>query len=259
MLSVIRSGPAYLFDLKTVTDAARREGLNQDRFLTLKIGALLTRKKLRSTLLCCYTPYNGSFTLTVCAKHAGDLSDLDAWIPGCLEFGRETPLPTRAAPFIFYDGSQIHRVYAVRKQSATGYYVCDCALCDLPYSEREIWVRGEKRAPLFPTPPETGSVEKATPEKTEYALYLRTYKRGEDIIPNFEQGFSVSQSGYYICDMGCLYGLCLAEAEKADYEAIRDRPNQFTDYSVVPTAPSENFAVDGTHLTLQYAICEWIR
>ena len=138
------SGIVYLFHFNTVANAARSEGMNLDSFLTLKIGYALARKKLRSNLLVCYTSYEGLFTLTVCSKQKVDLSDLRFLLPGCLEFGHEDPLPTRAAPFIFYGGLQIHRLYSVREQPTTGYYVCDCALCDLPHSERERWVRGGK-------------------------------------------------------------------------------------------------------------------
>ena len=59
--------------------------------------------------------------------------------------------------------------------------------------------------------------------------------------------------------MGCVYGMCLAEAEKDDYEEIRKRPDQFVDYSAVPIEPSEEFVVDGTNFTLQYTLCKWIR
>ena len=245
------SGIAYLFDFNTVTNAARSEGMNLDSFLTLKIGYSLTRKKLRSNLLVCYTSYEGRFILTVCSKRNADLSDLRSLLPGCLEFGREGSLPTRAAPFIFYGGLQIYRLYSVREQPGTGYYVCDCALCDLPHSRREIWVRGEKR--------ETAKVETGIHRKTGYSLYLRRYQKGENAFPNFEQNFSVSQSDYYICDMGCVYGMCLGEAEKDDYEEIRERPDQFVDYSAVPIEPSEEFVVDGTNFTLQHTLCKWIR
>ena len=253
------SGIVYLFHFNTVANAARSEGMNLDSFLTLKIGYALTRKKLRSNLLVCYTSYEGLFTLTVCSKQKVDLSDLRLLLPGCLEFGHEDPLPTRAAPFIFYGGLQIYRLYSVREQPTTGYYVCDCALCDLPHSEREGWVRGEKRVSRFSTTPETVEVEKGIHRKTGYSLYLRRYRKGENTFPNFEQNFSVSQSGYYVCDMGCVYGMCLAAAEKDDYEEIRERSDQSVDYSAVPIEPSEDFVVDGTNFTLQHTLCKWIR
>ncbi len=253
------SGIAYLFNFNTVTDAARSEGMNLDNFLTLKIGYSLTRKKLRSNLLVCYTSYEGLFTLTVCSKHKTYLSDLSSLLPGCLEFGREGALPTRAAPFIFYGGLQIYRLYSVREQPATGHYVCDCALCDLPHSRRERWIRGEKRVSSPFTTTETAEVEKGIHRKTGYSLYLRRYQKGENTFPNFEQNFSVAQSGYYICDMGCVYGMCLAEGQKDDYEEIREHPDQYVDYSAVPIEPSEEFIVDDTNFTLQHTLCKWIR
>ena len=253
------SGIASLFDFRTVTDAARSEGMSLDNFLTLKIGYTLARKTLRSNILVCYTSYHGLFALTICSKHKVDLSDLRSLLPGCLEFGREGALPTRAAPFIFYGGLQIYRLYSVREQPTTGYYVCDCALCDLPHSELEKWVRGEKRDSGLFTAPETTDVEKGVHRKTGYSLYLRRYQKGEHTFINLELDYSLSQSGYYVCDMGCVYGLCLAEAEKDDYEEIRDRPDQLIDYSAVPLQPSEDFVVDGTNLALQHALCRWTR
>ncbi len=253
------SGIAYLYDFNTVTDAARSEGMSLDSFLTLKIGYALTRKKLRSNILLCYTSYQGLFVLTVCSKHKADLPDLISLLPDCLEFGREDSIPTRAAPFIFYGGLQIYRLYSVREQPATGYYVCDCALCDLLHSKREKWVRGEKRDSGLFTTPKTAEVETGIHRKTGYSLYLRHYQRGENTFINFDLNYSLSQSGYYVCDMGCVYGMCLAEAEKDDYEEIRDRPDQSVDYSAVPFHPSEEFIVDGTNFTLQHTLCKWIR
>ncbi len=250
------SGIAYLFDFHEVTSAAQGEGMNLDRFLTLKIGSYLVRKKLRSNVLFCYTSYQGLFMLTVCSKHNIDLSNIRVLLPGCLEFGRESFLPARAAPFIFYGGLQFYRLYSVREQSATGYYVCDCALCDLPYAKRDGWVRGEKRTATSVTTQET---EKRVDKKQGYSLYLRTYCPGENVFPVFDQSISLSSSGYYVCDMGCVYGTCIAEACKDDYERIQDQPEQHVDYSAVPIQPSEEFDFDGINFTLQHALCKWTR
>lgn len=248
------SGIAYLFDFQKLTDAAKNERMNLDKFLTLKIGSLLIRKKLRSNVLLCYTLFDSQFMLTVCSKNNIDMSNIRTVLPRYLEGGRLSSLPTRAAPFIFYGGLQLYRLYSVREQPATGYYVCDCALCDLPYAKREGWVRGETR-----TIQATTEGEKGVPKKQGYSLYLRQYCPGEDVFPSFEQGFSLSHSNYYVCDMGCVFGTCIAEARKDDYERIRDHPEQYVDYSAVPIEPSEEFAIDGINFTLQHAFCKWTR
>ena len=255
------SGLAYLFDFHEVTGAAQGEGMNLDRFLTLRIGSFLARKKLRSNVLLCYTSYQGLFILTVCSKYNTDLSNINSWLPGCLEFGREDSLPARAAPFMFYGGLQIYRLYSVREQPATGYYVCDCALCDLPHARKERWVRGEKRTATFTTKQVTAETEKGVRGKQGYSLYLRQYCRGEDVFPSFGQNnsFSLSSSGYYVCDLGCVFGTCIAEARKDDYERIRDQPEHHADYSTIPIEPSEELAVDGINYTLQHALCKWTR
>jgi len=141
-----------------------------------------------------------------------------------------------------------------------GYYVCDCALCDLPHAQREGWVRGEKRVAAFATTQETAKVEKDVHRQKGYSLYLRLYRRGETDPYNISpQISSLSDSGYYVCDMGCVYGMCLAEAQKDDYDNIRDQPDQHVDYSAVPIEPSEEFKVDGINFTLLHALCRWTR
>lgn len=245
-------GQAYWFDWQKVINAAQNEGMNLDRYLILKIGSFLSHKKLRSNLLLCYTSHQGRFMLMVCSKHNTNLSFLHL-LPGYLESGQDY-LPTRAAPFIFYGGLQIYRLYSVREQPATGYYICDCALCDLPYARKESWVRGEIR-----TVQATAETEKGVHGKQGYSLYLRQYCPGENVFPSFEQGFSLSRSSYYICDMGCVFGTCIAAAQKDDYERIRDQPEQHVDYSAVPIQPSEEFDVDGINFTLQHALCKWTR
>ena len=248
------SGIAYLFDFHKVTSAAQDEGMNLDRFLTLRIGSFLACKKLRSNVLFCYTSYQGKFIITVCSKSNTYMSNISSSLPGCLEIGREDFLPARAAPFIFYGGLQIYRLYSVREQLATGYYVCDCALCDLPYAKRDGWVRGEIR-----TAQVTAETEKGVRGKQGYSLYLRQYCAGEDIFPSVEQGFSLSRSNYYVSDMGCVFGTCIARAQKDDYEKIRDQPEQHVDYSAVPIEPSEELHFDGINFTLQHALCKWTR
>jgi len=50
-------GDAYWIDWQKATDAARSEGMNLDRFLTMRIGSFFARKRLRSNVLVCYTPH----------------------------------------------------------------------------------------------------------------------------------------------------------------------------------------------------------
>ncbi len=273
-------GQAYWFDWQKVRNAAQNEGMNLDRYLILKIGSFLSHKKLRSNLLLCYTPHQGRFMLMVCSKHNTNLSFLHL-LPGYLESGQDY-LPTRAAPFIFYGGLQLYRIYCIQEQPVTGFYVCDCSLCDLPYSKTETWVRGEGNLrhlhgqrrhvvtenELFGEQGyllyemlarERRKCMHVVSKEQVYSLFLRLYCPGEDTFPNLKQSFSLSRSSYYVCDMGCQYGICIAEAQRKDYEGIREHPEHHYDYSAVPVEPSEEIKTDSRHFALQHVFSKWIR
>ena len=273
-------GQAYWFDWQKMKDAARSEGMNLDKFLTMKIGSFLARKKLRSNVLLCYTPHQGRFMLMVCSKHNTNFSFLHSF-PGDLESGQDY-LPTRAAPLIFYGGLQLYRLYCIQEQPATGYYVCDCSLCDLPYSKLDTWVRGEGNLQHLQGQRRYVETENELLGEQSYLLYemlarerrkrmhvvskeqvytffLRLYRPGEDSFPNFEQGFSLSHSSYYVCDMGCQYGVCIAEAQHKDYKNIQEQTEHYYDYSTVPVEPSEKLKTDGMNFALQHVFCKWIR
>ena len=117
-------GDSYWFNWQKVIDAALKEKTNLDKFLTLRIGSFFARKRLRSNVLICYTPYQDRFVLSVCSKYNANLYKVLSSIPGYLEYGRDY-LPPLAMPFIFFGGLQIYRLYCIQENPTTSYYIFD--------------------------------------------------------------------------------------------------------------------------------------
>lgn len=120
-------GDAFWFDWEAVAEAARSQGMNLDRFLTLRLASFFASKRLRSNVLICYAPYQNRFMLSVCSKRQTNFLKVlhsSHGMPGYLEYGQDYVPPT-AAPFLFYGGMQLYRVYHIRERPSSANYVCD--------------------------------------------------------------------------------------------------------------------------------------
>ena len=96
-------GDTYWFDWQTVAKAVQSQGMNLDRFQTLRLVSFFARRKPRSNVLICYTPYQDRFVLSVCSKQNISLMDalhVTSGMPGNLDYGQDY-LPPTAAPVVF--------------------------------------------------------------------------------------------------------------------------------------------------------------
>jgi len=120
-------GDSYWFEWDAVLDAVKKQKLNLDTFLTLRLAHSLANKKPKSNILVFYAPTNDRFALTVCSRRSVSLLDVldsTAGMPGYLEYGQGHVQPV-ARPFLFYNGKEIYRVYEVEDPEPDEYYVCD--------------------------------------------------------------------------------------------------------------------------------------
>lgn len=120
-------GDSYWFEWNAVLDAVKKQKMNLDSFLTLRLAHFLTKKKPKSNILIFYAPTNDRFALTVCSRRSVSFLDVlhsTAGMPGYLAYGQDHVLPI-AHPFLFYNGTEIYRVYEVEDPEPDAYYFSD--------------------------------------------------------------------------------------------------------------------------------------
>ncbi len=109
---IVGQTTCYHFDELTAAAASANE--NIDRFLTKAIVAGLAGKPVKSRLLFWYAPGNEHLFLSFTDKRLQVYFPWMHEIPGYFEQGRE-PLHDNAAPILYYDGKNTHRIYELPK------------------------------------------------------------------------------------------------------------------------------------------------
>lgn len=134
---VIISQNTYYVAVK-VEAAAASQGNNIDRFFTKAILAGMAINRVKGPLVFWFAPLQGLFLLSFTDKRLKSKCWWRLDIPGYYEQG-QAPLPQHAAPFIYYDGSNIYRIYPLPNDFETDkHYLSDfCGMGGLYVGETD--------------------------------------------------------------------------------------------------------------------------
>lgn len=120
-------GKLFRYDWQAVQDAAEREGLNLDRFLTLRLVSFYAAKRLKPSILIWFAPFPQGFCLTVSCRSNVNLFEAlhsSGGMPGFLEYGSDF-VPQNAAPMFYATGGLLYRTYEVIDPEEDELYICD--------------------------------------------------------------------------------------------------------------------------------------
>ncbi|MBI5846633.1 MAG: hypothetical protein HZB31_01525 [Nitrospirae bacterium] len=117
-------GQAYCYEWDATKEAALKQGINLDSFLTFQIGYHLAIKNPKGKFLVWYVPFGEMFFLTVTRKG----KTIPTWmadIAGYREQGQDY-LKENSRPFLYYDGLNVTRVHFVSETiEQDAYYISD--------------------------------------------------------------------------------------------------------------------------------------
>lgn len=117
-------GQDFVYNWQKVNEAAMKQNLNLDSYITLPIAARLIEKHLSSHVTFWYLSLQNLFIITVCSKRYMNFMNPLHSLHGYAEYGQSF-LRQNARPIIYWDGKSVYRIHPVYGSTPTTNLITD--------------------------------------------------------------------------------------------------------------------------------------